>query len=55
MRGQGGTFSTESVMVPQQVGREGLLAAGGRVGEDHNEFCLGRGAFEMSLRHLRDT
>lgn len=36
------------------VGRE-ILAAGGRVGEGYDESSLGHGAFEISLRHLRDT
>lgn len=36
------------------VGR-GMLAAGGRVGEGDDEFCLGHGAFGMSLRHLGDA
>lgn len=35
------------------MGRE-ISAADERVGEGHDESSLGHGAFEISLRHLRD-
>lgn len=42
---------------PSEVGRSGCEGGEGDAGswwEGHDESCLGRGAFEISLRHLRD-